>query len=118
MLRVDVTHVADAFAGYACALDGGGRSGSGVSPITLTLGWSHQAHVPLPGGGDAFTWVDNLAARREVAAEFGDEVIVASDVERPEVDVGRDEPALVVRPEQVGAATRSAVRGDGPGSLR
>ena len=47
---------------------------------------------------------DDLGGGRDAAGELRDEVVATTDVEGPEVHVGRDEPSTVVRPEQVGAA--------------
>ena len=60
-------------------------------------GWSVLG-FELLSEGDDFGWGG------DTAGEFGDEVVVTSDVERPEVHVGGHEPPAVVRPEQIGTA--------------
>jgi len=55
---------------------------------------------------------DDLGEGGHAAGELGDELVATTDVERPEVHVGRDEPLTVIRPEHVGTtpfACRSRV---------
>ena len=53
--------------------------------------------------------------RGDVPDEFADEPVCAPDVERPEVDVGRDEPPPIIGPEQVGVASAVGPRVPQPG---